>query len=199
MLLRGSCHEIILIDVNEERAKGVCVDLTHGESLCSPTRIYAGKYENLVDASMVVITAGINEQTGKAIDRDDKLGRLRLLPTNAAIYDDIVPQIVRVVPKTPILVVTDPPDPLADIARKHVNTNPVFSAGTFLDTLRFRLQIAREIGCHPSSVEAFVIGEHGWYISSICLVICSCWRRACFGTGAKEKLERIRFYVKNRK
>lgn len=161
MLLRGSCHEIVLLDVNERRALGVATDLSHGELLCPATRIRAGGYEELVDIAVAVVTAGINEKAGKAIDREDKLGRLRLLPYNAMVYRDIVPQIARVAPQAPILVVTDPPDPLADVARRLTATNPVLSSGTFLDTLRFRLQVARRLGCHPSSVEAFVIGEHG--------------------------------------
>ncbi len=161
MLLRGSCHEIVLLDVNERRAQGVATDLSHGELLCPPTRIIAGSYDALVGTSIVVITAGINEQAGKAIDRGDKLGRLRLLPHNASVYKDIVPRLARVAQNATILVVTDPPDPLADIARQLTKTNPVLSSGTFLDTLRFRLQLARRLSCHPSSVEAFVVGEHG--------------------------------------
>ena len=165
MLLRGSCHEIVLLDVNKQRARGVAADLSHGELLCPPTRITVGEYKDLTGASVVVITAGINEQTGKAIDRSDKRGRLLLLPTNAAIYREIIPRLVRVVPQVPILVVTDPPDPLADIARNLVRRlkakNPVLSSGTFLDTLRFRLQLARRLNCHASSVDALVLGEHG--------------------------------------
>lgn len=161
MLLRGSCHEIVLLDVNERRARGVAADLSHGELLCPPTRIQAGGYDDLDDASIVVITAGINEQTGEAIDRGDKLGRLRLLPHNVGVYKDIIPRLTRVAPRATILVVTDPPDPLADIARQLTTTNPVLSSGTFLDTLRFRLQLARRLQCHPSSVDALVVGEHG--------------------------------------
>ncbi|HVF61206.1 MAG TPA: lactate dehydrogenase [Thermoanaerobaculia bacterium] len=160
MLLRGSCLEIVLLDTDEARANGVAADLSHGESLCPPTKILAGGYRDLTRAAVVVITAGINERTGKAIDRDDNLGRLRLLPHNAAIYSKIVPRIARVAPRALILVVTDPPDPLADVARRFTKS-PVLSSGTFLDTLRFRLQLATELGCHPSSVDALVVGEHG--------------------------------------
>jgi L-lactate dehydrogenase len=161
MLLRGTCSDLALLDINERRLKGVVNDLTHGAVLCSPTRILAAAYDDLADATVVVITAGINEMAGRAIDRGDALGRLRLLPTNAAIYRDVVPRVAAVAPRVPILVVTDPPDPLADVARGLTSTNPIVSAGTFLDTLRFRVQIGRRLGCHPASVEALVIGEHG--------------------------------------
>ena len=161
MLLRGSCHEIVLLDLDEGRAEGVAYDLSHGEVLCPPTRIRAGGYEDLADSAVVVITAGINERAGDAIDRGDEQGRLRLLPRNALVYKDVVPRLARVAPHAVVIVVTDPPDPLADIARGLTKTNPIISSGTFLDTLRFRLQIARRLGCHPSSVDALVIGEHG--------------------------------------
>ncbi len=161
MLLRGSCHKIVLVDIKRDRAQGVCTDLSHGEVLTQPTMIVAGDYTDLEGAKIVVITAGINEQAGDATNRKDSLGRLRLLKPNAQIYADIVPQIAQIVPEAPILVVTDPPDPLADIARSLTTTNPVISAGTFLDSLRFRLQLGKKFNVHPSSVNAYVIGEHG--------------------------------------
>jgi L-lactate dehydrogenase len=166
MLLRGSCHEIVLIEKDDEesqrRAEGVAADLSHGAVLCPPTRIWAGNYDELADADIVAITAGINERAGKAIDRGDKHGRLLLLPHNGNVYRDIIPRLARVAPRAIILVVTDPPDPLADIARRLATaTNPVISSGTFLDSLRFRLQLAKRLECHPSSVDALVIGEHG--------------------------------------
>src|SRR5258706_11224548 len=83
MLWGGSCHEIVLLDLKKRRAKGVAADLSHGEPLCPATRIRVGGYKDLADATIVAITAGINEQTGKAIDRKDQQGRLRLLPENA--------------------------------------------------------------------------------------------------------------------
>jgi L-lactate dehydrogenase len=167
MLLRGSCHEIVLIDLPERRrhTQGVCNDLSHGEPLCPGTRLIVGDYADLEGAAVVALTAGINEKAGDAIDRKDPWGRQRLLPKNAAIYREIVPRIVDSAPGAPIVVVTDPPDTLADVAREEVllkgAKNPVVSAGTFLDTLRFRIQIAQQLGCSARSVEGFVIGEHG--------------------------------------
>jgi L-lactate dehydrogenase len=167
MLLRGSCEEIVLIDLaeREQHTKGVRNDLSHGEPLCPATRLTVGMYQDLKDAAVVVITAGINEKKGEAIDRKDPWGRQRLLPRNADIYRDVVPQIIAQSPTVPIVVVTDPPDTLADVARQQVidkgARNPILSTGTFLDTQRFRIQIAERVNCSARSVDAYVLGEHG--------------------------------------
>jgi L-lactate dehydrogenase len=108
-----------------------------------------------------MITAGINEKAGGAIDRSDPKGRLRLFDTNAEIYRDIVPRIVRAAPRAVILVVTDPPDPLADTARTSAGHDRVLSTGTFLDSLRFRVHLAEHFDVDANQVEAQVIGEHG--------------------------------------
>jgi L-lactate dehydrogenase len=89
----------------------------------------------------------------------DPKGRLRLFDTNAEIYRDIVPRIVRAAPRAVILVVTDPPDPLADTARMSAGHDRVLSTGTFLDSLRFRVHLAEHFDVDASQVE--LIGEHG--------------------------------------
>ncbi|WFU58394.1 hypothetical protein QA639_13230 [Bradyrhizobium pachyrhizi] len=86
---------------------------------------------------------------------------MRLLDKNAEIYREIVPRIVHAAPSAVILVVTDPPDPLADIARASVCHDRVLSTGTFLDSLRFRVHLAAHFGVDANHVEAQVVGEHG--------------------------------------
>jgi L-lactate dehydrogenase len=112
-------------------------------------------------AAIVMITAGANEKSGGATDRNDSAGRLTLLATNATIYQDVVPRIVAAAPDAILLVITDPPDPLADIARRIGGHNRVLSSGTFLDSLRFRWHLGNKLGLDPMSVEAQVVGEHG--------------------------------------
>ena len=161
MALRGSAHEIVLVNRNRQRAEGAVADLQYGAVLARAISLRAGDYADLRGAAAVVITAGANEKTGGATDRDDPAGRLRLLGTNAAIYRDIVPRIVAAAPEALLLVVTDPPDPLADMARMIARHHRVLSAGTFLDSLRFRFHLGARLGVDPRSVEAQVIGEHG--------------------------------------
>ena len=119
-----------------------------------------GDYNDLAGAELVMITAGVNEKGGGATSRSDPAGRLRLLETNAGIFQEIVPQILRATPDTMILVVTDPPDPLADLVRL-LGHPRALSTGTLLDTLRFRFHLARRLRLNPASVEAMVVGEHG--------------------------------------
>jgi len=160
-VVRGSAREIVLVDRTRKRAKAVATDLRYGSPLCPKISVVDGDYEDLADAALVMITAGINEKAGGATDRSDPKGRLRLLDTNAEIYRDIVPQIVRVAPRAVLLVVTDPPDPLADVARTSAGHDRVLSTGTFLDSLRFRVHLAEHFDVDANQVEAQVIGEHG--------------------------------------
>ena len=153
--------EIVVLDKNNARAKGLVADLQYGATLSPAVELRAGDYRDLADAVLVIITAGINERAGGATDRGDPAGRLKLLEANANVYRDIVPRIVAVAPQAVILVVTDPPDPLADLARRLAGHERVLSSGTFLDTLRFRFHLARRLKVNPAFVEAQVVGEHG--------------------------------------
>lgn len=160
LVLRGSAREIVLVNRNRKRARGVVTDVQYGAALSPPVDVRDGDYSDLAGASVVMITAGVNEKGGGAIDRSDPVGRLRLLEANAAIYREMVPQIHSAAPDALILVVTDPPDALADVVRM-LGYDRVLSTGTSLDTLRFRFHLARQLGVTAANVEALVIGEHG--------------------------------------
>ena len=160
-VVRGSAREIVIMDRTRQRARAVATDLRYGAPLCPKTSVADGDYHDLANAELVMITAGINEKAGGATDRSDPQGRLRLLDKNAEIYRDIVPKIVGAAPRSVILVVTDPPDPLADIARASAGHDRVLSTGTFLDSLRFRVHLAEHFDVDANQVEAQVIGEHG--------------------------------------
>jgi L-lactate dehydrogenase len=91
-VVRGSARNIVMVDRTRKRAKAVATDLRYGSPLCPKTEVVDGDYDNLADAALVMITAGINEKAGGATDRNDPQGRLRLLNTNAEIYREIVPK-----------------------------------------------------------------------------------------------------------
>jgi L-lactate dehydrogenase len=158
---RGSARELVLVDRTLKRAEAVATDLRYGTPLTPRMTVTDGDYASLAGAGVVMITAGVNEKTGGATDRSDPQGRLRLLDKNAAIYRDIVPKIACAAREAVLLVVTDPPDPLADVARACAGHERVLSAGTLLDTQRFRVHLARHFAVDAASVDAQVIGDHG--------------------------------------
>ncbi|HYA95222.1 MAG TPA: hypothetical protein VEC95_03015 [Terriglobales bacterium] len=160
LVTRGIARELVVVDKNQARAKGVASDVQYGAVLSPAVEVRDGDYNDLGGAELVMITVGVNEKSGGATERSDPAGRLRLFETNAGIYQEIVPQILRATPDTMILVVTDPPDPLADLVRL-LGHPRVLSTGTLLDTLRFRFHVARRLRLNPTSVEAMVVGEHG--------------------------------------
>jgi L-lactate dehydrogenase len=159
--VRGSAREIVLVNRTRKTAEAVATDIRYGVPLGRKVNISDGDYSDLEGAKVVLITSGVNEKTGGATDRNDSRGRLKLLDKNAQIYRDIVPEILGAAPRAVLLVVTDPPDPLADIARETSTDATVLSAGTYLDSQRFRVHLGKYFGVDPAHVEAQVIGDHG--------------------------------------
>lgn len=162
---RGSAREIVLVNRTRKTAEAVATDIRYGTPLGPRVDITDGDYDALSGAGVVIVTSGVNEKSGGATDRNDPKGRLRLLGKNAEIYRDIAPRILHAAPEAVVLVVTDPPDPLADVAREAVKdqraNGRILSAGTFLDSLRFKVHLAKHFGVDAASVEAQVIGDHG--------------------------------------
>jgi len=161
LMQRGSAREIVLVDKTAARARAVALDMRYGAPVSPTIDVRDGSYEDLKGAELVMITAGVNEKAGGATDRSDAEGRLRLLDANASIYREIVPRLVAAAPDALLMVVTDPPDPLAGLTRHLAKHDRVFTTGTVIDSLRFRVHLGERIGVNPSSVEAMAIGEHG--------------------------------------
>jgi L-lactate dehydrogenase len=160
-IMKGCASELVLVNRGRERARGMATDMGYGAPLSSTTRVKDGDYSDLAGASLVMVTVGVNEKSGGATDRNDPAGRLRLLDKNAEIYREVIPRIDAAAPDAVLLVVTDPPDPLAFLTRELVRHDRVLSTGTLLDSLRFRVHLARKLEVAPASIEAQVLGEHG--------------------------------------
>jgi len=161
LMQRGSAREIVLIDRTAGRARAVALDMRYGAPVSPTVDVRDGSYEDLTGANLVMITAGVNEKSGGATDRGDAQGRLKLLDANVAVFREIVPQVVAAAPDALLMVVTDPPDPLADLTRHLAKHDRVVSTGTMIDSLRFRVHLGERLGVNPTSVEAMAIGEHG--------------------------------------
>ena len=160
LVLRRSAREIVVVNRDRKKAKAIATDMQYGTPMSPAVDIHDGDYADLTGAELLMIAVGVNEKTGGATDRSDPSGRLRLLEANIAIFNEILPQLVRVAPDAVILVLTDPPDPLADFVLQF-GFKHVLSSGTFLDSLRFRFHLGRYLKVDPTSVEAQVVGEHG--------------------------------------
>jgi L-lactate dehydrogenase len=160
-VMRGCASELVLVNRGRERAKGMATDMGYGAPLSSTTRVTDGDYSDLAGASLVMVTVGVNEKSGGATDRSDPAGRLRLLDKNAEVYREVIPRISAAAPDAVLLVVTDPPDPLAWLTRELARHDRVLSTGTLLDSLRFRVHLGRKLNVAPTSIEAQVLGEHG--------------------------------------
>jgi L-lactate dehydrogenase len=160
-VMSGCASELVLVNRGRDRAKGMATDMGYGAPLSSKTRVTDGDYPDLAGAALVMVTVGVNEKSGGATDRNDPAGRLRLLDKNTEVYRQVIPRITAAAPDAVLLVVTDPPDPLAWLTRELAGHDRVLSTGTLLDSLRFRVHLARKLKVASTSIEAQVLGEHG--------------------------------------
>ncbi|MBP7216958.1 MAG: L-lactate dehydrogenase [Candidatus Omnitrophica bacterium] len=151
----GLVREITLIDRDEARARGECMDLNHGLSFTHPTRIYAAGIEGCAGADVVVITAGAKQRPAQT--------RIDLAQENVIIFKEIIPAIARYAPEAILIVVTNPVDILTYVALRISGfpASRVFGSGTVLDTSRFRFLLSEHCNVDPRNVHAYIIGEHG--------------------------------------
>ena len=151
----GLFSEIVLLDANTDRAEGEALDISHGLPFSKPMQIYAGTYDDISDASIIIITAGTGQKEGES--------RLDLVHRNVDIYKSIIPQIAGRNFKGILLIVSNPVDILTYTALKlsGLPSNRVFGSGTVLDTARLKYLLGEQLGVDPRSVHAFILGEHG--------------------------------------
>ena len=151
----GLFTEIVLIDVDHTKAEGEAMDISHGIPFGKPMKIYAGTYDDICGAEIVIITAGANQKPGET--------RLDLVHKNVAIYKSIIPEISNRNYQGILLIVSNPVDILTYVAMKlsGLPENHVIGSGTVLDTARLKYQTGELLGVDSRSVHAFIIGEHG--------------------------------------
>lgn len=152
---QGVVNELVLVDLNKEKAEGEARDLNHGMPFGSPMKIRAGDYDECKDADLVVITAGANQAPGET--------RLDLVTKNAKIFKSIVSTIMKTGFNGIFLVATNPVDVLSHVTLKEsgLPKERVIGSGTILDTARFRYLLSEHFQVDSRNVHAYIMGEHG--------------------------------------
>ena len=147
--------EIVLIDADKDRAEGEALDISHGLPFSKPMQIYAGTYQDISDAAVVIVTAGAGQKPGET--------RLDLVKKNVAIFKSIIPEVAKYNRSGILLIVANPVDILTYVAKQLSGypSNRVFGSGTVLDTARLKYMLGEHLGVDSRSIHAFIIGEHG--------------------------------------
>ncbi len=161
MVHRGSCQGLHLIDIQTDLIQSLAIDLTHAAALEKAPQVSVGAYDKIHESPLIIIDAGVNELDGGATDRKDPQGRLRLIDSNIPVMDAIAKEIQNKAQDAIIIVATNPPDPLADYVRANIPAKQVLSSGTFLDSMRLKVEVARVFNLPPTQIDAMVLGEHG--------------------------------------
>ncbi len=151
----GLFSEMVLIDADKSKAEGEALDISHGVPFAKPIKIYAGDYDDIKDASLIIVTAGANQKPGET--------RLDLVKKNISIFKSIIPEIKKRDFNGVLLIVANPVDILTTVAQKlsGLPENKVIGSGTVLDTARLKYELGNHLNVDSRSVHAFIIGEHG--------------------------------------
>lgn len=152
---KGLFSELVLIDLDQEKAQGEAMDLSHGLPFSQPMKIYAGNYKDLSDCGIIIITAGANQQEGQT--------RIDLVKQNVRILKTIISQIILYNQEAILLILSNPVDILTYAALKFSGfpKNRVIGSGTVLDTARLKYLLGEHLKVDIRNVHAFIIGEHG--------------------------------------
>ena len=155
LMQSGLFSEMVLIDADVNRAEGEALDISHGLPFAKPMKIYAGGYEDIADAAIVIVTAGAGQKPGET--------RLDLVKKNVEIFKSIIPEIAKQDFNGILLIVANPVDILTYVAAKlsKLPQGRVFGSGTVLDSARLKYLLGEHLDVDNRSVHAFIIGEHG--------------------------------------
>lgn len=167
LTVMGLASEIVMIDINNEKALGEALDIRQGTPFCAACSIYAGDYRDAVNSDIVIVTSGIARKPGQS--------RLELAQTNVNITKQIIPEITKYAPDATYIIVSNPVDILTYTFYKMsgLPENRIIGSGTILDTARLRSRLSEYYNINQSNVHAYVFGEHGdssfipWSVANI--------------------------------
>ena len=147
--------EIVMIDINKDKAEGEVMDIKQGTCFRNPISIIAGDYEDAKGSDIVIITSGIARKPGQT--------RIELAQTNVNIIKSITPEIVKAAPDAKYIIVSNPVDVLTYVFTKisGLPENQIIGSGTLLDTARLRSGLSEHFGVAQKNIHAYVFGEHG--------------------------------------
>ena len=153
--LKGTASQIVFVDQNAALAQAQAEDIAHAVPFASSSHVTSGGYPALAGAEIVILAAGVGQKPGES--------RLDLLTRNAAVFRDVIDQVLSAAPDAIFLIATNPVDVMTYIATQLSGLPParVIGSGTILDTARFRHLTGQHLGIAPQSVHAYVLGEHG--------------------------------------
>ena len=155
LAVSGLFSEIVLVDVNRQKAESEAADINHGVSFAKPCHVGAGDYSDLSGCGLVILAAGANQRPGET--------RVALLGRNRTILSAVVRQVVQAARDAVLLVVSNPVDVLTCMAQRlsGLPAGRVIGSGTVLDTARLKYLLGQRLGVDGRNVHAFIIGEHG--------------------------------------
>lgn len=158
MVMGGVGREIVLVDLNRDRAQAEADDILHAVPFAHPLHVRAGDYADLAGCAVVIVTAGVAQRPGET--------RLQLLERNAAVFRSVVPSVFQNAPDAVLIVATNPVDIMTHLSARYaaefgVPSSRIVGSGTTLDTARFRALLGRHLGVDAHHVHAYVLGEHG--------------------------------------
>lgn len=155
LAMMGIASDIVFVDRNAALTIAQAEDISHAVPFVSATTVTAGDYDALAGTRVVIIAAGVSQKPGES--------RLELLERNAAVFREVVAEVLRASPDAILLIASNPVDIMTQIATRLSGLPPqrVIGSGTILDTARFRSLVGRHLGIAPQSVHAYVLGEHG--------------------------------------
>ncbi len=158
LVMRGIGREVVLVDKERARAEAEAADVYHAVPFAHPLVLTAGDYKDLAGRRVIILAAGVNQRPGES--RMDLLGR------NAAVFREVVPNVLRHAPGAVLVVATNPVDVMTHLAARYaaetgVPSQKIIGSGTMLDTARFRVLLGRKLGLDAQHIHGYVIGEHG--------------------------------------
>lgn len=167
LTVMGLATEIVMIDINNEKALGEALDIRQGTPFCSACSVYAGDYRDAANSDIVILTSGIARKPGQT--------RLELAQTNVNITKSIIPEITKYAPNAIYIIVSNPVDILTYTFLKlsGIPESHIIGSGTILDTARLRSRLSEYYNINQGNVHAYVFGEHGdssfipWSVANI--------------------------------